>query len=312
MKLSIVTTLYKSATMIEAFVTRVTAAAGLITNDFEIVVVDDGSPDDSLARVLKLAESNTHLKIIALSRNFGHHKALMTGMMHASGDYCFLIDSDLEERPELLAEFWEKLQESDADVVYGYQQQRSGSAIRRLTGYIAYYAIDKLISYDIPRNHLTVRLMRRDYVDALIQHREHQVVIGGLWVITGFRQVGLPINKEFKSTTSYSFRRRWTLLLDSITSFSEVPLVATFYIGLLMSCLSGLFGLYLVGRWMFGGIGVAGWVSVMISVWFLGGFTILILGVIGIYLSKVFIETKNRPYTIIRRTYGFDVPETDR
>ena len=106
MKLSIVTTLYKSEATIEEFVRRASAAAAAITDDYEIVIVDDGSPDDSLAIAVGLAAADPHLKVVELSRNFGHHKALMTGLKHASGDYCFLIDSDLEEPPELLAEFW--------------------------------------------------------------------------------------------------------------------------------------------------------------------------------------------------------------
>ena len=303
MNLSIVTTLYRSARNIEEFVRRAGEAALRITSDFEIVVVDDGSPDNSLEIVLALATTNERLKIVELSRNFGHHKALMTGLMHAAGDYCFLIDSDLEEAPELLAEFWARLQDSQSDVVYGYQDQRGGGYFRRLSGNIAYWAIDKLIPYNIPHNHLTVRLMRRAYVDALVQHREHQVVIGGLWVITGFRQAGMAVEKPYKGSSSYSFHRRWWLLLDSITSFSEAPLVAIFYLGILISIMSAGYGLFVIGRWLIVGVGVDGWVSVILSVWFLGGLAILFIGIIGIYLSKVFIETKNRPYTIVRAVH---------
>jgi len=303
MKLSIVTTLYRSAAAIADFIERSCVAASAITDDFEIVIVDDGSPDDSLSIAIGIGQTNPHLKIIELSRNFGHHKALMTGLMHAAGEYCFLIDSDLEEDPALLAKFWREIHEKDQDVIYGYQIERSGDVFRRLSGAVAYSILDLVIPYKVPRNHLTVRLMRRAYVNALIQHRESEIIIGNLWVITGFRQAGLPVAKPYKGHSSYSTWRRWTLLLDAIASISEVPLVAIFYVGMMISAGSGLVSFWLLLRWTVNGVGVPGWVSVMLSVWLLGGIAILFIGIIGIYLSKIFIETKNRPYTIIRNVY---------
>jgi putative glycosyltransferase len=300
MKLSIVTTLYKSEPTVAEFVRRASAAAAAITDSYEIVIVDDGSPDDALAIAIKLAATDPNLKVIELSRNFGHHKALMTGLKHASGDYCFLIDSDLEEAPELLAEFWAKLHEQDKDVIYGFQAFRPDGALRALAGTIAYRIFDWLLSVRIPTNHLTVRLMRRSYVDSLLLHGETQLVIGGLWVITGYRQLGISVNKTRKGTTTYPFLRSWQIFLDSVTNFSAIPLVAIFYLGIAISVASGLLGLSLLLRWAVGGIGVAGWVSVMLSVWFLGGLAILFIGVVGLYLSKIFVETKNRPLTIVR------------
>lgn len=300
MKLSIVTTLYKSERTVSEFARRASAAAMAITDSYEIVMVDDGSPDGALAIAVALAASDPHLKVVELSRNFGHHKALMTGLKHASGAYCFLIDSDLEEPPELLAEFWAKLHEQDRDVVYGFQASRPDGPLRALAGTIAYRIFDWLLSVRIPTNHLTVRLMRRNYVDSLLLHGETQLVIGGLWVITGYRQLGIAVAKTRKGTTTYPFLRAWQMLLDSVTNFSAVPLVAIFYLGIAISLASGLFGLSLLLRWAVGGVGVAGWVSVMLSVWFLGGLAILFIGVVGLYLSKIFVETKNRPLTIVR------------
>ncbi len=303
MKLSIVSTLYKSEGTVAEFVRRASAAALAITESYEIVLVDDGSPDGALAIAVALASTDPHLKVVELSRNFGHHKALMTGLKHARGDYCFLIDSDLEEAPELLAEFWAKLHDEDKDVVYGFQARRLGGWARRLTGAIAYRLFDWLLSVPIPTNHLTVRLMRRSYVDSLLSHGETQLVIGGLWVITGYRQQGISVAKSNKGATTYSFLRSWQIFLDSVTNFSAAPLVAIFYIGILISVVAGLFAISLLLRWAFGGIGVAGWVSVMLSVWFLGGLAILFIGVVGLYLSKIFVETKNRPLTIVRAVH---------
>jgi putative glycosyltransferase len=303
MKLSIVSTLYKSEGTVAEFVRRASAAALAITESYEIVLVDDGSPDGALAIAVVLASTDPHLKVVELSRNFGHHKALMTGLRHACGDYCFLIDSDLEEPPELLTEFWAKLHDEDKDVVYGFQSRRAGHLARRLASAAAYRVFDWLLSVRIPANHLTVRLMRRSYVDSLLLHGETQLVIGGLWVITGYRQLGISVDKANKGTTTYPFMRSWQIFLDSVTNFSATPLVAIFYIGLLISFVAGLFAISLLLRWAFGGIGVAGWVSVMLSVWLLGGLAILFIGVVGLYLSKIFVETKNRPLTIVRAVH---------
>ena len=303
MNLSIVTTLYKSASTVEEFYRRAVAAAETVTRDFEIVMVDDGSPDNSLAIACGIAQRDERVRVVELSRNFGHHKALMTGLEHAQGDLCFLLDSDLEEDPALLRDFHERLEAADADVIYGYQDKRKGGVVERVTGGIAYRLFDLLISYPVPRNHITVRLMRRNYVDALLLHREQQAVIGGLWVITGFKQIGVAVNKLSRPGSTYSSWRRWRMLIDSITSFSEVPLIGIFYLGLAVSFLSGLIGIYLMIRKLFLGQVLAGWVSVMLSVWFLGGLLILCVGVIGIYISKIFIETKNRPYTIVREVH---------
>ncbi|MCK1393558.1 glycosyltransferase family 2 protein [Bradyrhizobium sp. 1] len=309
MRLSIVTTLYKSAPTLDRFYRRAKAAAEVLTNDYEIVMVDDGSPDNSLALATEISERDHRVRVVELSRNFGHHKALMTGLDHSTGELCFLIDSDLEEDPELLAAFFDKLEDSGADVVYGYQEDRKGGIGERLTGYIAYWLFKLLIAFPVPRNHITVRLMRREYVDSLLMHKERQTVIGGLWIITGFRQIGVPVAKLSKGTSTYSLWRRWRMLIDSVTSFSEVPLVGIFYLGIIICMLSAVVGFSLLFRKLFLGQVLAGWTSVMISVWFLGGLLILCVGVVGIYISKIFIETKNRPYSIVRKVHQKDAAD---
>lgn len=303
MKLSIVTTMFRSEATIAEFIRRASAAAAQITDSFEVVVVDDGSPDRSLAIAAGLSATDPRLKVVELSRNFGHHKALMTGLRHASGDFCLLIDSDLEEPPETLSVFWDKLGKDGLDVVYGYQEKRNDGLLHRLAGRVAYTAFNLLIPAGIPTNHLTIRLMRRDYVDALLLHGESQIIIGGLWVITGFKQVGVPVDKRNKGATTYAFRRRWHAFLDSVTNFSEAPLIGIFYLGLAIAFMASLVGVWLMLRWLVLGVGVAGWLSVMLSVWLLGGIAIFCIGVIGIYLGKVFLETKNRPFTIVRRVH---------
>ncbi len=310
MKLSIVTTLYKSGAYVEEFHRRASEAAQGITDDYEIVMVDDGSPDNSLDIACKIARTDQHVRVVELSRNFGHHKAMMSGLDHSRGELCFLIDSDLEEDPGLLSQFLERMQATDCDVVYGFQETRKGDMLERTGGKIAWYWINKLYSIDIPANHCTVRLMRREYVDALLLHRESNTIIGGLWVITGFRQIGIPIVKGHRPGSSYSPLLRVAAFLSGITSFSTVPLNLMTIFGMAVSFVSFAFGLIVIVEKLVHG-SAAGWASLIVSIWFIGGVIIFCLGVIGVYISRIFTETKNRPYVIVRRIHGRQLHDTE-
>ncbi len=302
MKLSIVATLYNSGPYVEPFCQRICAEAEKITSEFEVILVDDGSPDNSLRVALDVLSRNSKIKVIELSRNFGHHKAMMTGLEHAQGQLVFLIDVDLEEPPELLGEFHHKLMEGDWDVVYGCQEQRKGEWFERTSGAFAWFLIDALITIKVPRNHSTVRLMKKRYVDALTLHKEHKTAIGGLWVLTGFRQLGVKFEKLSRTETSYRFSSRMLVLLDSVTSFSERPLYFVFYLGLAIFFLSTLVAAGLLAIWSTGKV-LPGWISVMASVWILGGLVILSIGIVGLYVSRIFVETKMRPYTLVREVH---------
>jgi putative glycosyltransferase len=306
MKLSIVTTLYESTPFIEDFYRRASHVAKQITDDYEIVMVDDGSPDDSLQIALSLVQRDPRVRVVELSRNFGHHKALMVGLSYAKGELVFLIDVDLEEAPELLESFHDQLIRVDCDVVFGYQTQRKGGFIERSGGRFAWYLIDKLYSTKIPPNQCTVRLMRRDYVDALLQHREANTVIGGLWVITGFRQIGVPITKGHRPGASYTLARRLLALLNGVTSFSTTPLILMVYMGMLFSAASFMFGMFVILQKLIYNSAV-GWASLIVSIWFMGGIIVFCLGVIGIYISRIFVETKNRPYVLVRKVHQSEI-----
>jgi putative glycosyltransferase len=303
MKISVVTTLYKSAAYVQEFVARTRTELNNLTADHEIILVDDGSPDDSLRIAMALLPAEPGLKIIELSRNFGHHKAMMTGLEHASGDLVFLIDVDLEEPPELLSPFFSTLRDQSVDVVFGFQKARKGGWFERLGGYLAWRLVNILLPVKIPSSHSTVRLMTRDYVQALVRHKEQMTAIGGLWVMTGFRQMGVGFEKRSRGHTSYSLGRRLIALLDSITSFSELPLFLVFYIGCAVIFGSIVMGAYLVFRRLQGHL-LEGWASTMVAISFFGGLTVFCIGVVGLYVSRIFIETKGRPYTIIRRIHG--------
>ena len=305
MKLSIVATLYQSAQYLEEFCRRAAAAAyQLVGGDYEIVLVNDGSPDSSLELAVRLCESDPHVVVVDLSRNFGHHKAMMTGLAHARGEHIFLIDSDLEEEPEWLPRFSEQMARERCDVVYGVQEQRKGSIFERLSGQWFYRLFEALTGIALPENVVTARLMTRRYVDALLRHDEREVFMAGLWHITGFDQRSQTIKKHSTSETTYTFRRKMSLLVNSVTSFSNAPLIGIFYIGVAISLVAGAYTSYLVIRWLFLSTPLSGWTSVMASIWLLGGLVISFIGVVGIYLSKIFLETKRRPYTIVRQVYG--------
>ncbi len=303
MKLSIVTTVYYSASFLQEFYTRASTTAKRMSDDYEIVFVNDGSPDNSLEIAVNLFASDVHVRVIDLSRNFGHHKAIMTGLAHAKGDLIFLVDSDLEEDPEWLEPFGNELKQTDADVVYGIQQKRKGDWFERITGEAFYSLFNLLSDISVPRNVVTARLMTRRYVANLVEHRDREVFLLGLWVLTGFKQVPLTVQKQSLGRTTYNLGRKIDVLINSITSFTNRPLILIFYLGTVISVIAGIAALSLVIRRLLFGIFLEGWLSLIVSLWLLGGLIIWCIGIIGIYLSKIFTETKDRPYTVIRQIY---------
>jgi putative glycosyltransferase len=303
--LSIVTTLYRSASFIAEFHSRVSAAAEAITHDYELIFVNDGSPDDSLERVLAIAGNDPHVKVIDLSRNFGHHPAILAGLSHASGERVYLIDVDLEEQPEWLPTFWTTLEASDADVVYGIQKERKGSFFKRHTGALFYTLFNFASRTELPRNACTVRLMKKSYVQAILSLTETNVFLAGLFYWAGFRQIGITVDKSLRpSRSTYTLGRLFTLFVDALTSFSAYPLKAIFFIGIFMTAASMTAGIYMIVRKLLHpDLLLMGYSSIMVSVCFLGGLIICFLGIIGVYLSAMFTETKQRPRYLIRSVW---------
>lgn len=303
-KLSIVTTLYRSAPYIEEFHRRASSAARRFAGeDYEIIMVNDGSPDESLEVALALVEHDPHVKVADLSRNFGHHKAMMTGLRYATGGLVFLLDSDLEEEPEWLLSFADQLETKKYDVVYGVQKERKGAIFERVSGDIYYRVINLLCNIEHPRNITTARLMRHEYVNALLQHQEREMIFSCLCVITGFKQASQVVTKHSTSPSTYTLIKKLALAVTVITSFSDYPLRIIFWIGAIIFTGSIGYGLYLAAQKFFWAQPMDGWTSIMVSIWILGGLVISLLGVIGAYLAKIFTETKQRPLTIVREVY---------
>lgn len=304
MKLSIVSTLYYSENFIREFCNRVCAAASTLTDDFEIVLVNDGSPDRSLEKAKELIDEGLPIRLIDLSRNFGHHKAMLTGLRIARGEYVFLIDCDLEEEPEWLLEFWERLHSDlSLDVVYGVQKVRKGGVIERYLNGLYYNIFNALSDFKLPPNLLVVRLMKRAFVNSLLQFRETDVVFAALCELAGHKQRGIEVSKGHKQSTTYDLPRKIAMMMNSIISFSARPLEILFGFGLTISVITVIILVTLVYLRLVRGVVLEGWTSILLSIWFLGGLILMALGLVGIYMSRIFYQVKMRPLTIIKGDY---------
>ncbi|MCE7530648.1 glycosyltransferase family 2 protein [Polynucleobacter sp. IMCC 29146] len=304
MKLSIVGTLYCSEIYLAEFHRRVSGVAKkLVSEDYEIIYVNDGSPDNSLNIAIQLFEQDTHVVVLDLSRNFGHHKAMLAGIAKAKGDRVLLMDTDLEEDPEYLLSFNDQLERQCCDVVYGVQETRKGSWFERFSGSVAYYMMDFLSDINHPKNIVTMRLMKRPYVDALLLFHEYEFIISYIWVITGFNQQPHFIKKHKRPGTTYTFRKKVDHFINAITSFSAAPLRLIFYTGFVIFIIALLYAIFLAYQKLALNIPLDGWTSLIISIWLLSGLIIFFIGIIGIYIMKIFMETKRRPISIVRKTY---------
>jgi putative glycosyltransferase len=299
--ISVVSTLYHSSQTVGSFLRQCQKYLSEITPLHEIILIDDCSPDDSVKKALK---HDGPIKIVSLNRNYGHHHAMMAAVEQAKGDFIFLIDSDLEESPSLLLEFWNKLKENpEADVIYGVQDERRGKFTERVFGSLFYKVFNFLSDVKIPPNLLTVRLMTRRYVDVLNQYKERSLFIAGIWEIAGFNQVPIIVDKNSTSKTTYTLQNKIELVLNSITSFSSKPLLLLFKLSLLINIVTFCY----IGRtlyyWFAFDENISGYSSIIISVWLFGGLLLTAISSVGLYLSKVFIEVKKRPRYSIKEIY---------
>ena len=306
--LSIVTSLYKSEPYIEEFYRRVTQTVGRLNiPTYEIIFVNDGSPDGAKDLALKFLAADPHVVLVDLSRNFGHHKALLAGLAHANGDRIFLLDSDLEEDPELLMQLTEEIDRRGCDVVYAMQQTRRGGRFERMSGHFYYWIMNAVSGIDFPSNLLTLRLMTRRYVESLLLYREREVLLNGISFLTGYDQAVVLVAKHRRNTSTYSFAKRLGLVVLSVISFSDRPLQWIFYTGFGITFLAFLYMTFIFIEYLFLGIGVSGFTSIVLSIWLIGGLNFIFLGTIGIYVGTIFSETKQRPNAIVRAVYRSNV-----
>lgn len=305
MKVSIVSTLYQSAATLQSFYSQISKEIKKInTKDYEIILVDDGSSDFSLKIAQKIASKDPHVCVIELSRNFGHHQAIMTGLSFARGMLVFLIDSDLEENPAWLSLFKRTLEKEKCDVVYGVATKRKGTLTEKISGFLFYKAFRLITGLNQPDNICTARLMTSDYVKALLQHTEKEINFGGLCLITGFKQCAKKVDKKNSSPTTYSFSKKISHFINAITSFSQKPLIFIFYTGLLLLVTAISYISFLLYRYFFIAAPPDGYTSIVASIWLSSGLIVIFNGVQGIYLSKIYLESKNRPLSIVKSITG--------
>ena len=303
MLISVVTTSYNSSKHINEFIKRIRIIFENKSFEYEIIIVDDGSTDNSLNIIKNSQLSFGNIILIELSRNFGHHPAIHCGLEHASGDLIYLIDSDLEEEPELFEEFYNELKGNDLDLVYGQQKVRRGNLIEKISGNIFYLCLQKFGGFEVPRNMVTARLMNKKYLEAYLSFKEKEFLLGGITILTGFKQKGIHIIKKRIHKTNYTFLKKVQVLVRNTTNYSSRPLYILFCSGLIISIISILMILYLFYLSIFRDIEVSGWLTIVALSWLGIGITIFSNGILAVYLKTIFIEVKGRPITIIRNIY---------
>lgn len=305
--ISIITSLYRSEIYLDRFVSLCEEALQKIQcTDYEIIMVNDGSPDNSLEKAIALKEKNKNIKVVELSRNFGHHYALMAGLETAEKELVFTIDCDLEISPLSLIDFVKKYEEhSDIDVVYGVQEQRKGNFVERIGGEAFYFIFEKIGGIKIPKNILTERLMNRKYLNALIEMGDRNLFLAGMFHYVGFRQVPLTIKKGLREEKStYTLGKRISLAFVAITSFSSYPLTLLLRMGMLITLLSFSIALGFVVYKIFNPEYVLiGFTSLIVAIFISLGIIIFSLGLLGLYIDRIFTQTKNRQRYIIRKIY---------
>ncbi len=305
--LSLVAPVYNEEETVAAFVERVTGVLEGLGATYEIVLVNDGSRDQSLQVMRELQAHNPHIRIVDFSRNFGHQIAISAGLDYARGQAVVIIDSDLQDPPEVIEELVQKWR-SGAEVVYAQRRNRSGETRFKLLTADAFYRIMRRItSVDIPHNTGDFRLLDRKVVNALIEMREHHRFMRGLSAWVGYRQEAVQYDRHerFAGTTKYPLRKMVRFSVDAITSFSTIPLQ-----------LATTFGFFLAGISLLGIVvaivlrilihAVVGQASTLILVLFMGGIQLIFLGILGEYLGRIYDEVRARPLYLVREVISSD------
>ncbi|MBI3760678.1 MAG: glycosyltransferase family 2 protein [Chloroflexi bacterium] len=303
---SIVAPIYNEESILPEFYRRTRAVAQELGGTFELVLIDDGSHDRTLATAKEIAAQDPCVKIISFSRNFGHQIAITAGIDYAEGDAVIIIDSDLQDPPEVIPELV-KHWRTGHDVVYATRSERRGETWFKLaTAGLFYWLINRVTSLSIPSNTGDFRLIDRRVVLALRQTREHHRFMRGLAVWVGFRQIGVEYVRHERSAgvTKYPLRRMLKLSADAITSFSYVPLQLATTFGFWVSGLALLAIPVVAVLRLMGSNAFFGQATTLIAVLFLGGVQLIFLGVIGEYLGRIYDEVKRRPLYIVGETVG--------
>ncbi|QFU77280.1 glycosyltransferase [Halioglobus maricola] len=294
--LTVVVPVYNEVEVLPAFHCRLSDALAQLDVDGCVLYVDDGSDEACATKLRELAQENDDVGLLVLSRNFGKEVAVSAGLDHAQGDAVVLIDADLQDPPELIAEFVQQWR-AGYDVVYGQRTERRGDSAFKRTSASGFYRLLAMLSdVDIPRDVGDFRLLSRRAVEALKSLPERHRYMKGLYAWIGFPQVGVPYVREPRASgdSKWNYWRLWNFAMEGITSFSELPLKVATYLGMLVSSFSFLYGLFMIVRTLIWGNPVPGYPSLVVIVLFLGGVQLMCLGVMGEYLARTYTESKGR------------------
>lgn len=297
---SVVIPIYNEEETIPELYRRLTAVMENL-GTYEIILVDDGSKDDSWKMIKELHEKDKRVKGISFSRNFGHHNAIFAGLDHIQGDVIILMDGDLQDQPEEIPKLLKKSKEG-YDIVQGIVQKRHANPIQNFLSRMFHSLFIKISTVD-PKTRIGLfRCLTKTVVESLKRLPERAVFFGGIISWVGFKTAYVPVERatRYAGKSKYNFLKRFALAMNAITSFSERPLILIFQLGIVVFIFSLLMFGYAIFRKIFYNVEIMGWTSLFASIFFSTGLIMLSLSVVGLYISKVFIEIKQRPKYIIR------------
>lgn len=298
--ISVVVPTFQADATIDELCKRLIFSLSTLTDEFEILLVDDGSSDNTWQRILDCSAKSEHIQGVQLSRNFGQHNAITAGLSISKGDWIVVMDCDLQDRPEEIVKFYKKVLEG-FDVVVGLRTEREDAPLKKITSKLFYYIFQKLTGTKFDKNLGNFGIYSRKVIDSILslpeQHRSFALL--ALWV--GFKRTEIPIVHDSRKTgtSNYKMTQRAALAVDSIISHSNKLLYLLIKIGLILAGSSLVFAIWLIVRFIFLGITSPGWTSTVISIYFTSGAMLAAVGLLGLYLGKVFNETKKRPLFII-------------
>jgi dolichol-phosphate mannosyltransferase len=304
--LSVVVPLKDEADNLEPLSDRLREVLDTLTTRWEVVLVDDGSADDTHARAVALHQGDARFKVVRLSRSFGHQVALSAGLDVARGDAVVTLDGDLQHPPEVIPELVRRWREG-AEVVYGTMVERQGeSRLKDVTARAFYRTLTRLTDIEVPLGAGDFRLVDRVALDAFLSMREANRYLRGMFSWVGFEQVGVPYASPARRAgeSKYTIGRMLRLATDAIVSFSDRPLRLALNLGFLVSLGSIVFGLSAVVSKLVGVLVVPGWTSVMVLVGVVGGVQLIVIGIIGEYVGRISEEVKGRPLYVVRSVHG--------
>lgn len=309
--LSIVVPMYNEEEALDGFFSRVQRALQTVTPSYEIICVNDGSRDLTLARLRAAAEEDPRIKVVNLSRNFGKEIALSAGLDHAEGDAVIPIDADLQDPPEVIPLMVAKWRAGAKLVLAKRRDRSSDSWLKRLTAGGAYWLFSKLTHPRIPQNVGDFRLMDRVVVDAIKRLPERSRFMKGLFAWIGYEAETVEYDREARSAgeTKWNYWKLWNFALDGITSFSSLPLRIWSYLGFGVSLLAMAYLGWTLLKTLVFGIDVPGYTSLLCVMLFFNGISLIGIGVLGEYLARIFTEVKARPLYIVSETIGLEATE---